>query len=194
MNLVFCAHFINIFFILRAVELRYFIHPKCLGGVCDSSSFHSFIFKLNTLWLITHWTCVHPIFFAHLIIFLELLNLDIITSTSNDCSHIEDVHRRRRSRAEFGLVLASTGQVYGFVLCLISWSAVSGSCFKRFRRPEPHPTDWRRWKLNTRQLYALHLTYILWDISIIISRHFYQVKIVYKHGYFLLLLVLTIEL
>ena len=63
---------------------------------------------------------------------LGLLNLDIITSTSpleclhclfvcnlqfkpipflyiqtlhNDCSPIEDVHRRRRSRAEFGLVL-----------------------------------------------------------------------------------------
>ena len=75
--------------------------------------------------------CVRPIFCAHLIIFLGLLNLDIITSTPpleclhclfvynlqfkpipflyiqtlhNDCSPIEDVHRRRRSRAEFGLV------------------------------------------------------------------------------------------
>ena len=75
---------------------------------------------------------MRPIFCAHLIIFLGLLNLDIITSTSpleclhclfvcnlqfkpipflyiqtlhNDCSPIEDVHRRRRSRAEFGLVL-----------------------------------------------------------------------------------------
>ena len=74
---------------------------------------------------------VHPIFCAHLITFLGLLNLDIITSTPplvclhysfvcnlylkhisflyiqtlrNDCSHIEDIHQRRRSRAEFGLV------------------------------------------------------------------------------------------
>ena len=75
--------------------------------------------------------CVHPIFCAHLIIFLGLLNLDNITSTPpleclhclfvcylklkpisflyiqtlhNDWSPIEDVHRRRRSSAEFGLV------------------------------------------------------------------------------------------
>ena len=56
---------------------------------------------------------MHPIFCAHLIIFLGLLNLDVIRSTPpleclhclhNDCSHIEDVHRRHRSRAEFGLV------------------------------------------------------------------------------------------
>ena len=107
--------------------------------ICDSSSFHSFIFKLYTLWLLTHWTCVHPIFCAYLIIFLGLLNLDIISSTPpleclhylfvcnlqfkqisflyvqtlhNDCSHIEDVHRRRRSRAEFDLVGSSErGQV-----------------------------------------------------------------------------------
>ena len=76
---------------------------------------------------------MHPIFCAHLIIFLGMLNLDVIKSTPpleclhclfvcnmlfkqisfyihtlhNDCSHIEDVHRRRRSRAEFGLVLFS---------------------------------------------------------------------------------------
>ena len=69
-----------------------------------------------------------------LILFLGLLNLDIVTSTPllkclhylfvcnlqfkpisflyiqtlhNDCSPIEDVHRRRRSRAEFGLVTFS---------------------------------------------------------------------------------------
>ena len=68
----------------------------------------------------------------HLIIFLGMLNLDVTKSTPpleclhclfvcnllfkqilllysqtshNDCSHIEDVHRRRRSRAEFGLVI-----------------------------------------------------------------------------------------
>ena len=71
-------------------------------------------------------------FCAHLILFLGMLNLDVIKSTPpleclhclfvcnllfkqisflyiqtlhNDCSHIEDVHRRRRSRAEFGLVV-----------------------------------------------------------------------------------------
>ena len=56
--------------------------------ICDCSSFHSFIFKLNMLWLLTHWTCVHPIFCAHYIIFLGLLNLDIITSTPPlECLH-----------------------------------------------------------------------------------------------------------
>ena len=81
--------------------------------------------------MIAHTEHVHPIFCAHLIIFLGVLNLDIITSTPpleclhclfvcnlqfkqisflyiqtlyNDCSHIEDVHQRCRSRTEFGLV------------------------------------------------------------------------------------------
>ena len=75
---------------------------------------------------------MHSIFCAHLIIFWGMLNLEIIKSIPpleclhclfvgyllykqisflfiqtlhNDCSHIEDVHWRRRSRAEFGLVL-----------------------------------------------------------------------------------------
>ena len=30
--LIFCAKLINIF-LFRAVELKHFIHPKCLGGV-----------------------------------------------------------------------------------------------------------------------------------------------------------------
>ena len=79
------------------------------------------------------------LFCAHLIIFFGLLNFDIISSTPpleclhylfvcnlqfkqisflyvqtlhNDCSHIEDVHRLRRSRAEFDLVGSSErGQV-----------------------------------------------------------------------------------
>ena len=100
-----------------------------MSGLCNLwlQQFNSLIFKLNALWLliimIAHqWTCVHPIFRAHLIIFLGLLNLDIITSTPpleclhclfvcnlqfklisflyiqtlhNDWSPIEDVHRRR---------------------------------------------------------------------------------------------------
>ena len=70
-----------------------FYPPKMLRGclvcvICDSSSFRSFIFKIKTLWLLTQWTCVHSIFCAHLIIFLGLLNLDIITSTP----HLEYLH------------------------------------------------------------------------------------------------------
>ena len=41
--------------------------------ICDSSSFHSFIFKLNMLWLLTHWKCVHPIFCSCLIIFRKII-------------------------------------------------------------------------------------------------------------------------
>ena len=87
-HLLFCAHLINIFLLFRSVELRYYIHPKYLGGVWFvlyvTSSFHSFVFKLYTLWLLTH--CVHSIFCAHLIIFLGLLN--IITSTPPfECLH-----------------------------------------------------------------------------------------------------------
>ena len=104
--------------------------------ICDSSSFHSLIFKLNTLCLfinmIAHTLnmCAPYILCTFDNIF-GILNLDIIMSTPpleclhylclcnlqfklipflyiqtlhNDCSPIEDVHRRRRSRAEFGLV------------------------------------------------------------------------------------------
>ena len=79
---------------------------------------------------------MHPIFCAHLIIFLGMLNLDVIKSTPpleclhclfvcnllykqisflyiqtlhNDFSHIEDVDRRCRSRAEFGLIITVLG-------------------------------------------------------------------------------------
>ena len=79
--------------------------------------------------------CTYILCTFDLKIFLGLLNLDIITSTTplkclhclfvcnlqfkpisflhiqtlhNDCSPIEDVHRGRRSRAEFGLVCKST--------------------------------------------------------------------------------------
>ena len=71
---------------------------------------------------------MHPIFCAHLIIFLGVVILDMTTTAltlcnlcvicmklkqisflyiqtlHNDCSHIEVVHRLHRSRAEFGLV------------------------------------------------------------------------------------------
>ena len=99
----------------------------------SSSSFHSFIFKLCICYDCSHIEHVHPIFCAHLIIFLGVFNLYIkffyvyitfgvftlcnlcvicnsnifhsfIFKLHNDCSHIEDVHRRCRSRAEFGLV------------------------------------------------------------------------------------------
>ena len=31
MHLLFCTHLINIFLFFRAVELRNYLHPKCLG-------------------------------------------------------------------------------------------------------------------------------------------------------------------
>ena len=81
------VYFVHIWLIF-AYFLGLFIHQKCLGGVCDFSSFHSFIFKLNMLWLLTYWTCVHPIYCAYFIIFLGLLNLDIITLTPPlECLH-----------------------------------------------------------------------------------------------------------
>ena len=85
MHLLFCAHLLNIFLFFRCVRLRYFIHLKCLGVVwCVLSvtpavfipSYSNFV--LNDCSQIEH---VDPMFFAHLIIFLGVLNLDIITST-----------------------------------------------------------------------------------------------------------------
>ena len=81
-------------------------------------------FQANfVLWLFTHWTCT-PYIYAHLILYFWVFNLEIVKSPTVDyivkfgcnlisflyiwtlhidCSHT-DVHRRRRSRAEFGLV------------------------------------------------------------------------------------------
>ena len=76
------------------------------------------------LWLFTHLTCT-PYTYAHLILYFWMFNLEIFKSSTVDyivyfgcnlisflyiwtlhidCSHT-DVHRRRRSRAEFGLVI-----------------------------------------------------------------------------------------
>ena len=48
---------------------------------------------------------------AYIVLFVcNLLSKQIsflyIQTLHNDCSHIEDVHRRRRSRSEFGIVLS----------------------------------------------------------------------------------------
>ena len=53
-HLQFCANLINIFLYFRSVELKIFYPSEMLRGclvcvICDSSSFHSFIFKLNML-------------------------------------------------------------------------------------------------------------------------------------------------
>ena len=71
-HLLFCAHLINIFLYFRSVGLGYFIHPKCLVGVCvicDSRSFLCFIlnFKRDDFSQIEH---VYLMFCAYLILLL----------------------------------------------------------------------------------------------------------------------------
>ena len=96
----------------------------------------------------SHIVHVCILYFVHILIIVwGLLNLDIITSTPpleclhcylcvicnsnrfhslhNDCSHIGDVHRRRRSRAEFGLVFSGNkNNVVSFrvKMCLILYN------------------------------------------------------------------------
>ena len=109
-----CAPLIlcNFFFtFLTDVELRHF-----------QAVFIPF-YSNFVLWLFTHWTCT-PYIYANLILYFWVFNLEIVKSPTVDyivkfgcnlisflyiwtlhidCSHT-DVHRRRRSRAEFGLV------------------------------------------------------------------------------------------
>ena len=103
MHLLFCANFI-FFTFLTNVELRHF-----------QAVFIPFYSKF-VLWLFTHW---------HLMLYFWVFNLEIVKSPTVDyivkfgcnlisflyiwtlqidCSHT-DVHQRRRSRAEFCLVL-----------------------------------------------------------------------------------------
>ena len=67
-----CAHLITSF-IFRAVRVGHVIYPKCLKGclvcvICNSYSFHSFIFKF-VRYDCSHIEHVYPIFCAHLVIF-----------------------------------------------------------------------------------------------------------------------------
>ena len=84
-------------------------------------------FSNFVLWLFTQWSCT-PHIYAHLILYFWVFNLEIVKSPTvdyivkfgcnlisflyiwtlhMDCSHT-DMHRRRRSRAEFGLVYFRT--------------------------------------------------------------------------------------
>ena len=77
-HLLFCAYFINIFSIFRGVELRHFFVQKCLDGVwfvcviCNSNSFHFFIFKLYIMIVPTLKMCT-CLFYAYLIIIFSFL-------------------------------------------------------------------------------------------------------------------------
>ena len=79
--------------------------------ICDSSFF------IPSYTNFTRYDCLHiehvyPVFCARLIIFFGIVELRHyyiytflhIQTLHNDCLHIEDVHRRCRSRAEFDLV------------------------------------------------------------------------------------------
>ena len=62
LHLIFCAHFIDIFVIFRAVKLSHFYPSEMLTGcllclIFNSSSFHSYIFKLCILIVYTLNMC-----------------------------------------------------------------------------------------------------------------------------------------
>ena len=88
-----------------------------IGAVCSGSTLFASMLNLSVML----GNYFYPIFCAHLIIFiiitstptLECLHCVVCVKSviqtdfiplHNDCSHIEDVHRRCRSRAESGLV------------------------------------------------------------------------------------------
>ena len=161
---VFCAHLINNFLFLGLLNLDIFPSEMlswCLVSViCNSSNFHSFIFNLSIM-IVHTFEDVHHIFYAHLLIYFGVLNLDNITSTPpleclielcaicnsnrfhsfirtlhNDCSHIENVHRRRMSRAEFGLVCVFTGCTHLVISFAVPWPICTW--WSDFGRPINH--------------------------------------------------------
>ena len=94
--------------------------------ICNSSSFHSFIFKLcimivHTLNMYTLYLCTFDNIFLsvklrncyitycrlHCVIWVYSDFIPVYLTLHIDCSHIDDLHWRRRSRAEFGLVYLS---------------------------------------------------------------------------------------
>ena len=67
------------------------------------------IVELKTLLRLYHLLSVYIVYLYKQISFLYIQTLH------NDCSHIEDVHRRSRSRAEFGLVFFNFCYVLLFI-------------------------------------------------------------------------------
>ena len=85
MHLYFCAHLINILLFLGLLNLD-IIPSEMLRGclvfvICNSSSFYLFIYIQTMHYDCSHIEDVHLLFCADLIIFLGVLNVDIITST-----------------------------------------------------------------------------------------------------------------
>ena len=68
-HLLFCAHLINIFSFFTGVELRHFFPSEMRRGcqvcvICNSNSFHSFIFKLCIMIIHTLKMCIS--YFVHI--------------------------------------------------------------------------------------------------------------------------------
>ena len=89
MHLIFCAHLLNIFEFLQVLNLDIFFPSEMCSGclvcvICNSNSFHSFMFKLhNDCSYIedVHLFCIHfMIFFS----FLGVLNLDMFSVKCQD--------------------------------------------------------------------------------------------------------------
>ena len=92
----------------------------------------SFLYNQTLCYDCSHSEHVHPFIYAHLILYFWVFNLEIVKSPTVDyivkfgcnlisflyiwtlhidCSHT-DMHRRRRSRAEFGLVTTIKGNCH----------------------------------------------------------------------------------
>ena len=91
MQLLFCAHFINILLFCTGVELSHFfpseIHKGCLVCViCNSNSFHSFIFKLCTMIVHTLDLCTsYYVYISCFFSFLAVLSLDFFCKMLRGC-------------------------------------------------------------------------------------------------------------
>ena len=57
--------------------------------------------------------CLNGLFVCNLL--FKQISFLYIQTLHNDCSHFEDVHRRRRSRAEFGLVTLSIHIMFSLI-------------------------------------------------------------------------------
>ena len=86
-HLLFFAHLINIFLVLGLLNLDIF--PSKMPGLCNLLlQQFSILYIQSLLYDCSHIEPVHPIFCAHLIIYLGVLNLDIIMSIPpSECLH-----------------------------------------------------------------------------------------------------------
>ena len=87
-------------------HIKHVCNLNLLYKLCTFENIYGKLLNLHVIKSTPPLECLHCLFVCNLL--FKQISFRYIQTLHNDCSHIEDVHRRRRSKADFGLVLPFT--------------------------------------------------------------------------------------